>query len=203
MRGGERERERACCQTSFDPSSIFQASDRHLMVVQRVSVLCVGMVSTAISLSVPVIYGIFILAADIVYVIVLPQLTYAIFLGHRGDAVGAVSGFLVGVVMRFGAGEPTVGLQPFLLYSDWDPQFGQSFPFRTTAMVCSGLTIVLVSEIVRILRQRNCGKEEENSPAVEVLSVSAKEEGDGDRRVLSEQEMSLLCSGKGDATERN
>lgn len=171
-----------------------QASDRHLMVVQRLSVLSVGLVATAISLSVPIIYGIFILAADIVYVIILPQLTYAIFLAERGSALGSVAGFLVGVVMRVGAGEPTVGLQPFIYYSDWSPETGQWFPFRTAAMMSSGLTIVLLSEIVRILRQRNFGSSDGEGSEVSVVKVSKTSRGVGveERTAVSDQEMSLL-----------
>ncbi|KAK7105750.1 high-affinity choline transporter 1-like [Littorina saxatilis] len=181
-----------------------KASDKHLMIVQRVSILCVGVLATAISLAIPVIYGIFILAADIVYVIVLPQLTYSIFLPHRGSGFGAVAGFLVGAVMRLGAGEPTVGLQPFIHYSTWNPEFGQSFPFRTTAMLCSGATIVLVSEIVRILRQRNCGRGE-GGETVSVVNFprSSGEERGKESNEAGEQESRLLCTENGHITGRN
>lgn len=137
----------------------FQATDRELMIVQRLAVLFVGISATAISLSVSVIYGLFILAADIVFVIILPQLTYALFLPERGNMLGAIAGFFVGAVLRFGAGEPTLGLQPFILYSNWDPVHGQSFPFRTVAMLSSALTIIIISELVRGLRGRmfKCG----------------------------------------------
>nr|KAG5708710.1 hypothetical protein BaRGS_034927 [Batillaria attramentaria] len=77
-----------------------KAKDRELMVVQRLAVLLIGLATIAISLSVPVIYGLFILAADIVYVIILPQLTYALFLPERGSLLGSVVGFTVGVLLR-------------------------------------------------------------------------------------------------------
>ncbi|XP_076438574.1 high-affinity choline transporter 1-like [Babylonia areolata] len=193
-----------------------KAETRHLMVTQRLSIVLVGFIATAISLSVSAIYGIFILAADIVYVIILPQLTYALFLGHRGDGFGAVVGFVVGATMRFGAGEPTIGLPPFILYSAWDPHFGQSFPFRTTAMLCSGVSIAVVSEVVGVLRARGlwprgwcdagdaCVGEEGGARARTredggggggVGGVRLGGEVPGEERVRTEQETALLNGG--------
>ena len=129
--------------------NIFQASDRHLMIVQRLAVLCVGASATAISLSVPLIYPIFILAADIVYVIVLPQLTYAIYCPAqegRTKTTAGIMGFLVGVLLRLGVGETSIGLPVlfcFLSSHSKCEDFVQSFPFRTTAMLCSAVTITV------------------------------------------------------------
>ena len=65
------------------------------------------------SIYVRTVWGLFVLAADIVYVIVLPQLMSALFLKHT-NAYGAVAAFLSGAVLRIGAGEPTIGLRAFI-----------------------------------------------------------------------------------------
>ena len=56
-------------------SYFFQASDKEITWVHRLSVLVIGSISTIIALYVPTIYGLFILAADLVFVVMLPQLT--------------------------------------------------------------------------------------------------------------------------------
>lgn len=160
------------------------------MVVQRLAVICVGLIATAISLSVPVIYGLFILAADIVYVIILPQLTFAIFLPQRGSAFGSVAGFVVGAFLRFGAGEPTIGLEPFIPFSVWDPMYGQSFPFRTVAMLCSALTIVAVSEGVLVLHRLRCNKR--NCHVIPPSQASWQTREGEEANAFLDQDMTLL-----------
>ena len=72
-----------------------QASDKELLWVQRLSILLIGGAATALSIFVRTVWGLFVLAADIVYVIVLPQLTSALFLPFT-NAYGAVAAFVVG-----------------------------------------------------------------------------------------------------------
>ncbi|XP_067664529.1 high affinity choline transporter 1-like [Haliotis asinina] len=127
-----------------------RAKTWELMVVQRVAVVTVGVLATVISLYVQIIYGLFILAADIVFVIVLPQLSCALFL-PRTNAYGALIGYIVGLFLRLGAGDRDLHLVPFIPYPYYTPAHGQLFPFRTFAMICSALTIFIVSEVFRSL----------------------------------------------------
>jgi high affinity choline transporter 7 len=54
----------------------------------------------------------------------------------------------VAVILRFGGGEPVLGLPMFLPYPRVED--GASlFPFRTLAMVCSLATILIVSYLSR------------------------------------------------------
>ncbi|XP_069115541.1 high affinity choline transporter 1-like isoform X2 [Argopecten irradians] len=121
-----------------------KASNTELIWLQRVAILIIGSTSTVVSLLVPGVYGLFILAADIVFVIVLPQLICAVFFKWT-NRYGAVLGYTVGTVLRVGAGEPSIDLQPFIFYPAYEESDGQNFPFRTFAMVTSLLIIVLVS----------------------------------------------------------
>ncbi|ESO93741.1 hypothetical protein LOTGIDRAFT_104627 [Lottia gigantea] len=130
-----------------------KASLLELQIVQRIAIFILGCMATAISLSVPILYGLFILAADIVFVIVLPQLTCAIFL-RRTNNYGSICGYIVGLVLRLGAGEPEFNLSAFIYYPYYETQAGQLFPFRTFAMVCSMITIVIVSELTNLFFNR-------------------------------------------------
>ncbi|CAC5390889.1 SLC5A7 [Mytilus coruscus] len=125
-----------------------EASDSELLWIQRIAILFVGSLATVISIFVPIVYGLFILAADIVFVIVLPQLTCAVYFKWT-NSYGAIVGYLVSVILRMGAGEPTINLPAFIFYPDYDVDTGQNFPFRTFTTVTSVLCIVTVSIVTR------------------------------------------------------
>lgn len=110
--------------------------------------------ATLISIYVPIIYGLFILAADVVFVIVLPPLTCALFFKFS-NAYGAFCGFLVGLFCRLGAGEYFLKFDHFIKYPFFSDQFGQVFPFRTFSMLCSLFTILLISFITNLLFDKN------------------------------------------------
>lgn len=100
------------------------------------------------SIYIRTIWGLYVLAADIVYVIVLPQLTSALFLPWT-NVYGAITAFLTGAVMRLGAGESTLSLVPIIKYPGYDEVTGmQLYPFRAIAFVASMVSMVLVSWLV-------------------------------------------------------
>ncbi|PVD27632.1 hypothetical protein C0Q70_12799 [Pomacea canaliculata] len=167
-----------------------KASDTELMVVQRLAVVCVGLIATAISLSVPVIYGLFILAADIVYVIILPQVDLRHFPSSARQCFWICCWLCGWSFLRFGAGEPTIGLEPFIPFSVWDPMYGQSFPFRTVAMLCSALTIVAVSEGVLVLHQLRCNKR--NCHVIPPSQASWQTREGEEANAFLDQDMALL-----------
>lgn len=79
-----------------------------------------------------------------------PQLTTALF-DKKANTYGAVAGLTVSFILRFGGGEPALGLPAFLPY----PMIEDGvvlFPFRTLAMVGGLLTIIIVSR----LTQKSC-----------------------------------------------
>jgi high affinity choline transporter 7 len=111
--------------------------------------------ATIVSIFVPIVYGLFILAADVVFVIVLPQLFCAVFI-KRTNVYGAITGFLLGSVLRMGAGEALLDWQPFIEYPFYSVDSGQQFPFRTFAMVVSLVTIVTVSLLADLILRYLC-----------------------------------------------
>ncbi|OWF43994.1 high affinity choline transporter 1-like [Mizuhopecten yessoensis] len=121
-----------------------KASDTELIWIQRLAILTIGSTSAVVSLVVPGVYGLFILAADVVFVIILPQLICAVFLKWT-NVYGSVTGYVIGTLLRIGAGEPSINLQPFIFYPAYEASAGQNFPFRTFAMVSSLSIIVFIS----------------------------------------------------------
>lgn len=129
---------------------IFQASQNELLWIQRITIFSVGAIATCISIIVPVIYGMYIMAADIVYVILTPQLVCALFIKFT-NSYGAICGYIVGAILRLGAGEYYLNFAHFIEYPWYDPVLGQRFPYRTFSMVMSFITILVVSALTNTI----------------------------------------------------
>ena len=115
------------------------------MWVQRLAICVIGAGATVLSMYVQTVWGLFILAADIVFVIVLPQLTAALFI-PSSNSYGAFTAFFVGAILRFLAGENTLHLPAIMKYPYYDYENGlQVFPFRTFAFLASVISLVIVS----------------------------------------------------------
>lgn len=126
----------------------------------RVAIVFVGIASTIFALTINSIYGLWYLCADLVYVILFPQLlcviympfcnTYGSLAGYAGAKEGLIEpAFMlfssVGLILRLSGGEPLVSLPPSIHYPMYDEDSGtQYFPFRTLAMICSLTTIIIV-----------------------------------------------------------
>jgi len=119
------------------------ADDRETRYVVRAAVVVVGIAATALALSVESVYVLWCLCADLVYVILFPQLLTALF-DRRANRTGVISGAAVGLVLRLGGGEPYLGLPAVIRYP-MQTSDGCHFPFRTVAMLSGLATIWLVS----------------------------------------------------------
>lgn len=104
----------------------------------QAGILAIGGIATYISLQVQSVYALWFLCADLVYVVLFPQLTMALFF-KKSNWIGAVSGFAVSLFLRVGGGEETFGWDGFLPYPD------MNFPLRTVSMLMGFVTIYLVS----------------------------------------------------------
>ncbi len=125
-----------------------KAGEQLLRRTIRFSVLVIGAIATWMALTVQSVYALWFLCADLVYVILFPQLVLALFY-KKSNYVGALTGVFVGLLLRLGGGEEVFGLPSFIPYPMDHPEFGIQFPFRTFAMVMSLLTIVVVSYLTR------------------------------------------------------
>ena len=75
------------------------------------SIVVIGAAATVLAILADSVYGMFIMAADIVYVILFPQLVAIIFSSYT---YGAIIGYFVGLILRLGAGEPLLNLNPII-----------------------------------------------------------------------------------------
>ena len=116
--------------------------------------LTVGVTATMLAIFVDTIYGIFILTADIVYVVIFPQFTCAVFISHV-NPYGSFVGFILGTILRFGGGEPSLNLDPFIKFPHYDEVLGQLFPFKTLAMIVNFVAVVAVSLLFKYLFEHN------------------------------------------------
>ncbi len=119
-------------------------SGRRFTVATRVSIVGFGVLATLLALSIQSVYTLWFLCTDLVYTILFPQLVAALYF-RWSNQWGAVSGAVVGLLLRLGGGEPLLGVPAIIPYPMNDPELGVLFPFRTVAMLASLMTIGLVS----------------------------------------------------------
>ncbi|XP_066515925.1 high affinity choline transporter 1 [Hoplias malabaricus] len=134
------------------------ASDTEIVWVMRITIFVFGALATAMALLTGTVYGLWYLSSDLVYVIIFPQLLSVLFI--RGtNTYGSVAGYIFGLILRIGGGEPYLKLPPFIYYPGWDfkdPQHNmmeveQKFPFKTFSMLASFLSNVAFSYLFKYL----------------------------------------------------
>uniref|UniRef100_A0A0K0EXI6 High-affinity choline transporter 1 (inferred by orthology to a C. elegans protein) n=1 Tax=Strongyloides venezuelensis TaxID=75913 RepID=A0A0K0EXI6_STRVS len=121
------------------------ASEKEVIIVMRFAIILVGILATIMALTIQTIYGLWYLCADLVYVILFPQLLCVVYF-EKSNTYGSLSGYIVGLVLRLAGGEPLVHLPAFVHFPMYDVDSGiQYFPFRTLAMLASLSTCIGVS----------------------------------------------------------
>ncbi|KAL1424781.1 hypothetical protein MTO96_019923 [Rhipicephalus appendiculatus] len=124
-----------------------KASDTEVVWVLRLCVVAVAAASAVMAVVVHSVYDLWALSADLVYVVLLPQLFAAVFLGRRWcNAVGSVTAFSLGLALRVLGGEPVLGIPAILHYPLYDGS-RQLFPFKTVTMLLSAITLLAVSRV--------------------------------------------------------
>lgn len=129
----------------YRPMSRTQPSSRSMSIALRLTTLVIGSAATWLALSVQSVYALWYLCADLVYVILFPQLVMVLF-SRTTNATGAMIGAAVGLVLRLGGGEAMLGIPSFIDYPLATPA-GSEFPFRTFAMLASLFAIWAVSKL--------------------------------------------------------
>lgn len=123
-------------------------SSENLGRILKRCIWIIGIAATLLALRVSSVYALWFLCSDFVYCLLFPALTCALF-DPKANRYGAVTGFIVAAFLRFGGGESTIGIPPFLPY----PMVEDGvvlFPFRTVAMLGNLVVIIVVSRIFRI-----------------------------------------------------
>ncbi|XP_075960195.1 high-affinity choline transporter 1-like [Anarhichas minor] len=139
------------------------ASDREIVWVMRFTIFVFGALATAMALLTGSVYGLWYLSSDLVYVIIFPQLLSVLFVKGT-NTYGSVAGYIFGLLLRIGGGEPYLKLPPFIYYPGWVTQerihhvtgdvehfIQQRFPFKTMSMLASFLANVAFSYLTKYL----------------------------------------------------
>ncbi|KAI1899355.1 hypothetical protein AGOR_G00060930 [Albula goreensis] len=139
------------------------ASDQEIVWVMRITIFVFGALATAMALLTGTVYGLWYLSSDLVYVIIFPQLISVLFVKGT-NTYGSIAGYIFGLVLRIGGGEPYLKLPPFIYYPGWSREkkvhhvtkkveyfIMQKFPFKTVSMLASFLGNVAFSYLAKYL----------------------------------------------------
>uniref|UniRef100_A0A8D3CS17 High affinity choline transporter 1-like n=1 Tax=Scophthalmus maximus TaxID=52904 RepID=A0A8D3CS17_SCOMX len=131
-----------------------QASDREMQWVIRISVVVVGLAGTALTFLDSSVLVFWLVGVDMSYTIMFPQLVCILFF-KVSNGYGATVGYMMGIILRILSGEPLIGLPPTIKFPgcrlDNKKKLTQFFPFRTTIMILSLVSILLVSWLASII----------------------------------------------------
>ncbi|CAL8374148.1 unnamed protein product [Arctogadus glacialis] len=129
------------------------ASERELLWVIRICVVLVAAAGTGLAFVQDSVVYLFVLSADLLYCVVLPQLICVLFCRHA-NIYGAITGYVVTLMLRLMGGEPVLGLPCVIYYPGWrevDGVIKQYFPFKTLAFLTSLVCITVVSWLARLV----------------------------------------------------
>lgn len=131
--------------------------------MMRITIFVFGSLATAMALLTGTVYGLWYLSSDLVYVIIFPQLLCVLFIKGT-NTYGSVAGYVFGLILRIGGGEPYLHLPPFIYYPGWITQekihhltgdveyfVQQRFPFKSMSMLASFLANIIFSYLTKYL----------------------------------------------------
>jgi len=141
-----------CCKRLFRPQLGPDAMKRLI----RISVAVLGGGALLMALRVQSVQALWFFTSDLVFVLLFPQLIYALF-DPAANRIGSMAAFGVSLVLRVGGGEPLLGIRPLIPYPElftshpaqwYDPATGAMlFPYKTMAAVAGLVLLPLVSRL--------------------------------------------------------
>jgi high affinity choline transporter 7 len=140
-----------CCKRLLAPR-LGPAAMKRLI---RISVAVLGGGALLMALRVQSVQALWFFTSDLVFVLLFPQLVYALF-DPAANRIGSIVAFAVSLVLRVGGGEPLLGLKPLIPYpelftshpTEWyDASGAMLFPFKTVAAVAGLVLMPLVSRL--------------------------------------------------------
>ena len=105
--------------------------------VIRSSILLFGAMATVLALKVQSVQALWFFTSDLVFVLLFPQLLFAIY-DKKVNRTGSMVAFFVSLILRVGGGEPLLGIPAAIPYPP-------ELPFRTVAALAGIALLPLVS----------------------------------------------------------
>jgi solute carrier family 5 (high affinity choline transporter), member 7 len=128
-----------------------KASELEILWVMRIGIFFVGILATIMGITIQTVYGLWFLCADLVYVILFPQLFCVIYL-RDSNTYGSLVAYWIGLILRLLSGEPLINLPATFKYPYYDYENDiQLFPYRTFSMLISFFLIISVSYLTKWL----------------------------------------------------
>ncbi|XP_067937142.1 high-affinity choline transporter 1-like [Watersipora subatra] len=127
------------------------ASEREIVWVMRGGQLVFCIIATVMAIYINSIYGLFVLCADFVYVVLFPQLTLVLYVPWT-NTYGSLSGYIISLLLRLLGGESYLSFPAVMKWPWYDEEYNtQYFPFRTSCMLIGLLVILMVSYLFKRL----------------------------------------------------
>ncbi len=127
--------------------------------IMRGSLALLSAAAVVMALEVQSVQALWFFTSDLVFVLLFPQLLWALFDPHA-NRTGSMVAFGIALVLRLGGGEPLFGIPPLLPYAQlaarlfpsdpaswYAPDGSLLFPFRTVAAATGLVLLPLVSRL--------------------------------------------------------
>ncbi|KDR24329.1 high-affinity choline transporter 1-like isoform X2 [Zootermopsis nevadensis] len=129
-----------------------KAGDREMLWVLRISVMVIATLGAITALTVGSVYYLSYLCADLIYVILFPQLLLIIHWAQGVNTYGCLASYFIGLFLRVLGGEKRLGIPAVIKFPYYDEVTEtQKFPFKTLCMFCALSAHLLVSTAARLL----------------------------------------------------
>jgi solute carrier family 5 (high affinity choline transporter), member 7 len=142
-----------------------RAGSNDMKTIVRITIVLLGIGAAAFALLVQSVQELWFFTADLVFVLLVPQLVYALF-DPAANRIGSITAFATSLVLRLGGGLPLVGLEPFIPYPElcaavfpMNPEAWYEtspdgvplmlFPYKTAAFVAGMVLLPCVSRLTR------------------------------------------------------
>lgn len=116
------------------------------------NVLLLGVIATVIAIVYKSVYKLFYFCSDLVFTLVFPHLTTALFCPEWVNPLGSAVAFGFGALMRLLSGEEILNIPPYIKWPFFDEENDMNlFPFKSFCMLLTLLVLLLFSFIFRKL----------------------------------------------------
>lgn len=117
----------------------------------RIGIFFVTLLATIMGITIDTVYGLWFICADLVYVVLFPQLFCVVYLKST-NTYGSFAAYWIGLILRILGGDSVLHIPAIIKYPFYDHvNQKQLFPFRTFAMLSTFLTTITVSYLTKFL----------------------------------------------------